>query len=243
MTSRRTLLLLFALAAPAGAQQVVSAAARPLSLEDAVRLAQERSEDVTVARAGLTRARGQLLQARSRFLPQLDGSLAYTKTLKSQFEAFGAGGGTDSGGPPQPQSLCAPRIPANATPEQRAAALAQATTCESTGGFGGIDFSKVGFGAKNQWALGLQFAQPLFTGGRVTAGFRAAQAGQRAAELTLTQRRAQIALETTQAYYDAALADRMVAIADSTLDQTEDVLRQTTVARRVGNQSEFELLR
>jgi outer membrane protein TolC len=238
MTRRSLLLSLLVLAAPLGAQPT-----RQLSLEDAVRLAQERSEGVTIARAGVTRARGQLMQARSRFLPQLDGSVAYTKTLKSQFEALGGGGGGDSTGGAGPQSLCAPRIPENATPDQRAAALAQASTCQGGGGLGGIDFSRVGFGARNQWAAGLQLSQPLFTGGRVSAGFRAAQSGQRAAELELAQQRAQTALEVTQAYYDAALADRMVAIADSTLEQTEDVLRQTTVARRVGNQSEFELLR
>lgn len=188
----------------------------------------------------MTRARGQRLQARSRYLPQLDAQVGYVKTLKSQFEAL-AGSADGSDGPPaELQSVCAPNIPDNATAEQRAAALAQAATCQSGGG---LDFSRVGFGARNQWTGGVQLAVPLYTGGRVTAGYRAAQAGERAAALALTQRRAQVALETTQAYYDAALADRMVAIADSTLEQTEDVLRQTTVARRVGNQSEFELLR
>ena len=48
----------------------------------------------------------------------------------------------------------------------------------------------------------------------------------------------------TQAYFDAVLADRLVVtIADTTLAQTEELLRQTQVARQVGNQSEFDLLR
>lgn len=220
--------------------QQPAAQSRSLSLEEAVRIAQERSEAVTIARAGVSRARGQVMQARSYYLPQLDGSLAYQKTMKSQFEAFASGGGSDSGGSPGPASVCAPRIPDGATAEQRAAAIAQATTCQTGGG---IDFSKVGFGAKNQWAAGLQFVQPVFTGGRVGGGFRAAEAGRRSAELELAQQRAQLTLDVTQAYYDAALADRMVAIADSTLAQTDEVLQHTTVARRVGNQSEFELLR
>lgn len=247
---RLAALLLLAVAPAAGAQQgaavpAAAGAARALSLDDAVRLAQERSEEITIARAGVTRARGQVVQARSQFLPQLGGSIAYTKTLKSQFSALSGGGSTDSAsqGPPPPPSLCAPRIPENATPEQRAAALAQAVTCPESGGFGRIDFSRVGFGARNQWVGGLQLSQNLFTGGRITAGYRAAEAGERAAALGLAQQRAALALEVTQAYFDAALADRMVAIADSTLEQTEDVLRQTSVARRVGNQSEFELLR
>ena len=39
------------------------------------------------------------------------------------------------------------------------------------------------------------------------------------------------------------LADRLVEIADTTLAQTNELLRQTTLARRVGNTSEFDLLR
>jgi outer membrane protein len=52
-----------------------------------------------------------------------------------------------------------------------------------------------------------------------------------------------MALQVTEAYYDAALADRLVTIAESSLAQTEGTLRQTSLARQVGNQSEFELLR
>jgi len=50
-------------------------------------------------------------------------------------------------------------------------------------------------------------------------------------------------LDVASAYYDAALADRLVDIADSSLVQTGEALRQTTLARQVGNQSEFDLLR
>jgi outer membrane protein TolC len=74
-------------------------------------------------------------------------------------------------------------------------------------------------------------------------GIRAADAGRRVADIQVTAQRAQLALDVAQTYYDAALADRLVAIADSTLVQTDEVLRQTRLARQVGNQSEFELLR
>src|SRR5215204_7766473 len=185
----RTAALLLLAAASLGAQQpTLVAGARSVSLEDAVRLAQERSEEVTIARAGVTRARGQWLQARSQYLPQLNANISYLKTLKSQFSALSSGGGTDTGAA-APPALCAPRIPTDATAEQRAAALAQATTCDAGGGVGGIDFSKVGFGARNQWVGGLQFSQNVYSGGRVTAQFRAAQAGERSAELEMTQRR------------------------------------------------------
>ena len=225
----------------AAAQQPAPAAApRALSLDDAIRLAARESEALQIARAGITRASGVQRVARSQYLPQVGSTLGYSRALKSQFEALAGGGGTDTNTTPQPQSLCTPPLPDNPTPEQRAAALAQATTCPAVQG---LDFSRVGFGARNSWTLGLSISQTVFSGGRVSGQNVAAAAGRRAAEVELTSQRAQLALDVTQAYFDAVLADRLVAIADTTLAQTEELLRQTTVARRVGNQSEFELLR
>ncbi len=224
----------------AGAQQ--PAGARALSLDDAIRLAARESEQLQIARAGISRASGQVKQARSQYLPQLNSSLAYARTLRSQFSALASGGGGSDSTPstPAPQALCAPNIPANATPAQIQAALAQASTCQAAAG---IDFTKVGFGARNAYTLGLAFSQSVYTGGRVAGQTASANAQQRSAEIDLTSQRAQLALDVTQAYFDAVLADRLVVIADTTLAQTEELLRQTQVARQVGNQSEFDLLR
>ncbi|HEU4723521.1 MAG TPA: TolC family protein [Gemmatimonadaceae bacterium] len=237
--------LLLAVSSPviAAAQQPTAPAAgagRALSLDDAIRLAARESEALQIARAGISRASGQLRVARSQYLPQLNSSLSYSRALRSQFEALAGGGGADTGSTPQPKSLCTPPLPENPTPAERAAALAQATTCPAPAT---LDFSRVGFGARNSWTLGLSASQTVFSGGRVSGQNAAAAAARRSAEVELTSQRAQLALDVTQAYFDAVLADRLVGIADTTLAQTEELLRQTTVARRVGNQSEFELLR
>ena len=218
--------------------QALSAAVRQLSLEDAIRLADRSSEAVDVARAAVTRANGQQMIARSQFLPQLNGSLAYAKTLRSQFSGFSFGGDTTT---PAFQSLCAPNIPVGATPAQRQAALDQAQTCQASGG--GVDFSKVGFGAKNQWTVGLQFSQNLFTGGRASGQRIAANSGRRAADIELTAQRAQLILDVTQAYYNTVLASRLADISQVALTWNDEVLRQTTRARQVGSSSEFDLLR
>src|SRR5688500_683774 len=76
-------------AAPAAAQPAFAASARPLTLDEALRLAEDASEPVQIARAGLTRSRGQLVQARSLRMPQLNGSLTYSRALASQFEGIG----------------------------------------------------------------------------------------------------------------------------------------------------------
>ncbi|MDQ2668235.1 MAG: TolC family protein, partial [Gemmatimonadota bacterium] len=245
-TGRRrafALTLLLAVASPciAGAQQAAGTpTSTALTLDDAIRLAMRESEALQIARAGVTRASGQVKQARSAYYPQLNTNLAYARTLKSQFSALAGGSTTDTSSAPKPQSLCAPKIPANATAAERQAALNQATTCASVQG---IDFSKVGFGARNQYTLGLSVAQTVYSGGRVGALTAASEALRRSAEIDLGSQRAQLALDVTQAYFDAVLADRLVVIADTSLAQTEELLRQTTVARRVGNQSEFDLLR
>jgi outer membrane protein TolC len=239
----RAVALLLAVMSPAlvAAQQPAAgtSSARPLSLDEAIRLAARESEALQIARAGVTRADGQQKQARSLYLPQVNSTLTYARTLRSQFSAL-ASSSTDTSTTPKPQAVCAPTIPANATPAERQAALNQASTCAAAQG---IDFSKVGFGARNQYTLGLSVSQSVFSGGRNSGQNTAANAGRRAADIEVITQRAQLALDVTQAYFDAVLADRLVVIADTTLRQTEELLRQTQLARRVGNQSEFELLR
>ncbi|MEW5916387.1 MAG: TolC family protein, partial [Gemmatimonadota bacterium] len=248
LTSRFVVALSVVAVAPfvAAAQQV-----RSLSLEDALRLAESESDAIRIARAGVTRAQGQQLQARSGYLPQLAGTAEYTRTLASQFEAFSSGGSPQPppGTPPPPNDTTTYFTPcsrylagAGATDAQRLAALETAARCAASGGFG-IDFESVGFGAKNQYTFGLSGSVDLFTGGRVQAQNRAAHAGKRSADIELTSQRAQMALDVTEAYFDASLADRLVAIAESSLAWTERAFRQTSLARQVGNTSEFDMLR
>lgn len=227
-------------AAPLAAQQATGGIHR-LSLQEAIMTAQQRSATLGIARAGVTRATGAYDQARAQFLPQLSASLGYTKTLRSQFSGFSLGGAADTTAGPRTESLCTPHIASTATAAERDAALAQAVTCASSSG--GSSFQSVGFGAKNQYVFGLQLSQNIFTWGKLAGQRTAAVAGQRAADIEFGAQRAQLALDVTQAYYDAVLAQQLVSIADSTLAQTDELLRQTRVARQVGNASEFDLLK
>lgn len=226
---------------------------RQVSLDEALRLAESQSEAVRIAQAGVQRARGVQLQARSQYLPQVGANLTYTRTLASQFSALADAGPPvpPVGTPPVPPddgttyySPCTRYLAAaGATEAQRLASLESFAKCSAgTGGFP-IDFSKVGFGSKNQYQLGLQGSLDLYSGGRAQSQNRAASAGRTAAEIELASQRARLALDITEAYFDAVLADRLVAIAESSLAQTENVLGHTRLARQVGNQSEFDLLR
>jgi len=237
-----SLVVIASLAAGSAAAQQPAAGRGPvsLSLDDALRLAQTQSQTIEIARSGVTRATGQRTLVRSQFLPQLNGTAGYTKTLKSQFSSFAGSAPARDTTVVASQSLCTPFVPSTATAAERAAAIAQAATCPSAAGF---DLSRTSFGATNQWALGLNFSQNLFTGGRLSAQNDAAEAQVRSANIEVSAQRAQVALDITSAYYDAVLADQLVSIADSSLSETGAVLEQTKVSRQVGNASEYELLR
>lgn len=216
---------------------------RALALDEAVRIAESQSEAIRIARAGVERAHGQQWQARSQLLPQISASAAYTRTLASQFSSVDAGTPVDTTKPAPPAAPCDQYLrDATATTAERLAGLEDASRC-ALGSNPFSSFGSLGFGAKNQYNLGLAFSQNLFAGGRIVAQNAVANAGRRSADIELTAQRAQLRLDVTQAYFDAGLADRLVALAESSAVQTANVLRQTQLARSVGNVSEFELLR
>lgn len=217
-----------------------SAGGITLSLTDAVQLAERKSHDVRVARAGVMRARGLELQAESQLMPQLFGSAGYTRTLKSQFSALASPDATTNTSPPGP---CDQYLrDASATTAERIAGLEDAQRC-ALGANPFAGFGSLGFGAANQYNLGLSLSQNIFTGGRIRSQIGAARAGVRAAEVTLASQRAQAALTVAQAYFDAALSARLAAIAELSLRQSDAVVSQVQLSRDVGRTSEFELLR
>ena len=113
------------------------------------------------------------------------------------------------------------------------------------GGSGGGNngFEDLPFGRANTWRASLAFSQNLWSGGRIGAQKQLASLGRTSAELTLVGAKAQLRYEVTQAYYDALLTERLVAIADATLEQAGATLKQTQAGFNAGAQPEFEVLR
>jgi outer membrane protein len=244
---RRPFALLLAAALAGGtnprslaAQQPASASqARPLTLTQALEIAERNSETVGIAREELARAQGDRKRARSGYFPQISGSAYYLRTLESQFSALDTGSDTSTAAP----EICREFVPNPSLPvEQRLDSLETAVACSSSADpFAG--FRNLPFGRVNTYRFGLSFSQTLFSGGQVSGQSRAASANARSAALGLTSAQAQLLLDVTGAYYDASLADRLLMIAEATLQQADTTLSQTRLARQVGNQSEFDLLR
>lgn len=204
-------------AAQQSTQPVASTAGgggRRLTLTEALGLATRGNESVELAKAGVLRARGQQFQARSAALPQLSTSLNYQKMLQNQFEAIS-------------------RRTAPATPD---------TGASGGGSLADNPLTRI-FASPYTTTFSIAGSQNLYSGGRNRANARAANAGRQSAEIGVVSASAQLTLDVTQAYYDAVLSDNLVAIAESSLVQTERTLRATALGQQVGSTSEFELIR
>lgn len=231
---------------PAGQQETTPFAGGRLTLEQAIAMAEARSEPVAVARAGVQRAEGEQVRARADLFPQLRGSASYDRTLASEFE--GIFGGT--GGPACDPYTLRPTAPL----EDRVAEIERALDCGAIGGgfFGGDGAGTDGdeggdvelpFGQKNIYRLDLSLSQNLYSGGRVPAQRALARAGRELAHEGLASARAQVVLDVTQAYYDAALSERLAGIAESGLRQATATLQQVELSFEAGRSPEFEVLR
>ena len=144
-----------------------------LSLDDALRIAQAQSQTIEIARAGVTRAQRAAAQARSQYLPQLNASAGYSRTLASQFSSFARACRYDAA----PSVARTPRH--RREPTQRGARAVG--DCQAA--VAALDLSKTSFGAKNQYSLALAFSQNIYTGGRISAQNDAADAQLRSANI------------------------------------------------------------
>ena len=125
----------------------------------------------------------------------------------------------------------------------RVDSLEAALVCRDNENPFGDLFVDLPFGRVNQLNGGLSLSQTVFAGGRVTAQARAANAGRRSSQIDLASANAQLVLDVTQAYYNALLGDHLLAIAEATMRQADTTLVQVRLARQIGDQPEFELLR
>ncbi|MEZ4588401.1 MAG: TolC family protein [Gemmatimonadales bacterium] len=215
---------------------------RSLSLEQALSLAAPASEAVGLARIAIERANGDHYRARSGLFPQITGSVGYTRQIKSQFDAVFSDAEPDSAAANAPTSCPAFNGDPTQPVDQRLAALETALECATTvNPF--ASFSRLPFGRRNTYTLGLSGSQLLFDGGRVFGQMRATDAARESARIGLASAEAQLVLDVAEAYYDATLSDRLVEIARATLAQTDTTLRQTQLRREVGTAPEFDLLR
>jgi outer membrane protein TolC len=180
---------------------VTTASAAPLTLEQAVSRALEQSEEVQLTQAQLLDARGQVREALSTALPQVNGSVTYRHQIDSIFEGFAADTGL------------------------------------------GKVFSNSSFGAVRDWTIGLEASQLLFDGGKWLAGMRGAKLYLRAATEQNREAISDLVYRVKSAYYQASAAQRLLAIAEGSLDQARKHEAQVALFHQQGTRAEYDLLR
>ena len=99
------------------------------------------------------------------------------------------------------------------------------------------------FASPNTITLGLQASQPLYLDNRFALAGRVAKANEAVAAYGFRTARAQLRYDIATAYFNAAIAEKFLQIAESTLVQNERTYQQTTLRRQVGTVAEYDLLR
>ncbi len=200
-----------------------------LSLGEVTERALAQGEEFKLSQADMATARALYLQARATALPQISGSLSYTRQIESVFRQ--KGGTTIE--PFEPDT--------NAAIEQRVRDIERALPNSGLAGLSSL-FRSTSFGSKNTWVGSVGVTQRLFQGGSIWGSIAAARHAMSAARSSESDRREDVILKVREAYLGALLADQRLRIARLALEQAENQLERVGLRKEAGAASEFVLL-
>jgi outer membrane protein len=99
------------------------------------------------------------------------------------------------------------------------------------------------FGQAYNYSASAQLSQPLFLGGRVFAGAKAASAVRGAARATTAEVRGQVVVDVERAYLNALFTRRLIEIQRSNLQLAGQRVTQTQQLEAAGRASRYDVLR
>jgi outer membrane protein len=143
----------------------------------------------------------------------------------------------------QATSQALPQISGNVVYDRKIESLYDGFSSMSSDSGGEVSGLLKIFASKNTWTTTLTAQQLLWSGGKVGSALRTARAANRAAQANERETASEVRFQVRQAYYDAVYAERLVAIAESSLEQARAHLGQVRAGRREGTRSEYEQLR
>ncbi|HEY9479838.1 MAG TPA: TolC family protein, partial [Gemmatimonadaceae bacterium] len=205
-----------------------------LSLDDALGRAFGKSEEVRLARSQVELANTQVTSARSAALPQISGSLNYTRTFQSPYGGSGAGFQIPDSMRFEPDST--------ASMEARIRYLEENAPNAGLGGLGSL-FGNLPFGQQHAYVASVNASQLLYSGGRTGAAMKIAKQYGAQARLGYQEQLADIELGVRTAYYRALLARELEEIAAAAVDQAQRFLDQERLRFKSGSSSELDVLR
>jgi outer membrane protein TolC len=205
-----------------------------LSLDDALGRAFGKSEEVRLARSAVELAETQVTSARSAALPQINGSLNYTRTFQSPYGGGGAGFQIPDSLRFEPDST--------ASMAERVRYLEQNAPNAGLEGLGGL-FGNLPFGQQHAYVASVNASQLLYSGGRTGAAMKIAKQYGSQARLGFREQLADIELNVRTAYYRALLASELEEISAAAVEQAQRFLDQERLRFQSGSSSELDVLR
>ncbi len=103
--------------------------------------------------------------------------------------------------------------------------------------------AKVTVGDENNYSLALTLAQPIFRGGAIGAGIRAAKIYSLLADEQVRGVLQQVLYEARKAYYDVLLARELVEVSEEDLARVRRHLADVEKKQRAGTATDFDVLR
>ena len=215
---------------------VTEGPARPLSLDEAIRLALAGNNDVTIARLDRDTAREDIRAAEGVFDPRLFPVLSYQKSTTASASAIG---GATNG---QLES------------DQFAGAIGLDGRTRWGGGRYSVDFTATRLETGNQFArlnpqypssLGASYTQPLFRNRAIDAERRQILLARRAADLTDAQLRQVLTEQLTlveEAYWDLVFAERNLAVQAQALAQAQGQVTSNERQAREGTLAPIDVV-
>jgi outer membrane protein TolC len=228
-----------------------------LSLREAIERALARNPDVLRARARVAEANALVRAARAQGRPQINAQVAYTHVFRSIFLEETSPFFPDTLDPEalrdpalralyrrdpflRDRSLRAPSLPG---PSMRASGQVFPPFGDTLFGQTPFPSTVFPFAARDNWFVGFNFSQTLYDGGRVRAQVDAARRRAEAARVGLRQSEGDLVLAVRRAYYDAVLAEELIAIARASL-RLSGAQRVIARTRRLeGPASDLDVLR
>lgn len=205
-----------------------------LSLGDALGRAFGKSEEVRLARSQVELAQTQVTSARSAALPQIEGSLNYTRTFQSPYGGSGAGFQIPDSLRFNPDST--------ASMAERVSYLEENAPNAGLEGLGSL-FGNLPFGQQHAYVASVNASQLLYSGGRTGAAMKIARQYGTQARLGFQEQLADLELSVRTAYYQALLAKELEDIAAAAVDQAQRFLDQERLRFQSGSSSELDVLR
>lgn len=192
---------------------LIGTAQTTLSLDECIRMAKERNKKIEAAEHGLQAARYDMRSARANFYP------SFSATATGLYSDADGGLGIEGG-----------MLPVFGTGGVPTGAGAY---------FPGLDIGyKIGW----VYGAGIKVEQPLFTGGKITAGYRMAKVGQELAFQNKRLTESEVVVETAQAYAAAVRAGELRQVAEAYHSLLTELMRSVEQAREQGMAPQNDVL-